>query len=197
MYFIKWILPMVCVSGALSAQALGDLNGLINSADKYVSQGMAGTPTRQTLELCKLTGDNGGQPDRLMLRSVDVAHWSFLYRIDTIADQAAGDSTVMPKLHRSATAECNQGIFGGFQYSPSKVTGLKPLEHAWIAISLGDAITQLNGLGYFRGFSKVTLMRPANPDLPDEYVYVFECPWERNQVAISTQTGALSWRATD
>jgi len=27
-------------------------------------------------------------------------------------------------------------------------------------------------------------------------VYVFDCPWERTQVAISTQTGELTWRAS-
>jgi hypothetical protein len=73
------------------------------------------------------------------------------------------------------------------------VTGVKSLEYSWVGISLDAAIGQLNALGYVRGFTKVTLERPANPHIPDEYVYVFNCPLERTLVALSTQNGALIW----
>ena len=190
----KWIVPVLCAAGSLCAQSLGDLNGLITSASHYVSRGMAGTPQPMPLELCKVSGDNGGDPDLLMTRSVDVAHWKFLYRIDVKA-AADEDGMPKPKPHRAVIAECNRGVFGGFKYSSVLVTDAKSLEDTWIGVSLQDAIETLNNAGYNRGFSRVTLTRPANPAVPDEYVYVFDCPWERNQVAISTTTGALSWRA--
>ena len=199
MSLTQWILPIICSSGALFAQTLGDLNGLVQGASHYVSQGMAGTHNPRPLEMCKIVGQNGGQPEVLMSRSVDVIHWNFLYRIKDGALNAAEENDAAPKAptpHRSVIIECNRGIFGGFKYSPTPIAGVKSLENTWIGVSLGDAIGQLNAAGYFRGFSKVTLMRPLNPALPDEYVYIFDCPWERTQVAISTQTGALSWRMT-
>ena len=194
MSLTKWILPIICSSGALFAQSLGDLNGLIAGASHFVSRGMAGTHDPQPLEICKIIGENGGQPDLLMTRSVDVVHWNFLYRIDNVKATGEEENAPAPKPHRSVSVECNRGVFGNFKYSPSLITGVKSLESTWIGISLGDAIAQLNNTGYIRGFSKVTLMRPLNPAVPDEYVYVFDCPWERTQVAISTQTGDLSWR---
>ena len=195
MSLTKWILPILCSSGALFAQTLGDLNGLIAGASHYVSRGMAGTHDPKPLEICKIIGENGGQPEVLMTRSVDVVHWNFLYRID-VRQGAAGEEEATPKPHHSVSVECNRGVYGNFKYSPAMITGVKSLENTWIGVSLGDAIEQLNNLGYVRGFSKVTLARPLNPALPDEYVYVFNCPWERTEVAISTQTGALTWRMT-
>ena len=211
MSITKWILPALCVTGTLSAQALGDLNGLVSSAGKYVHTGMAGTPKPMPLELVKISGDNGSPEEVLMYRSVDVQHWRFTYRIDVkdgatldaapeAADPAADPTedakAPAPKPHRSVNAECTHGVFGGFKYSPSAVLDFKTLENTWIGVPLEDAIDQLKANGYVRGFSKVTLARPTDRRVPDEYVYVFNCPWERTQVAISTQTGALAWTAS-
>jgi hypothetical protein len=187
-----WFLPAVFVSTALFGQTVGDLNGLVASAGHYVSHGMGGTHDPQSLAICKITGTSGGKADFLMSRGVDVGHWQFLYRINEAAEAENGDAT-LPVPHRSVLVECDKGVFGGFKYSPSMVKGLTSLEFTWIAVPLDTAIAQLNNLGYIRGFSSVSLERPASPQLPDEYVYIFNCPWERTLVAISTQTGAFTW----
>ena len=193
---LKWILPIVCVAGTLSAQSLGDLNGLINTASHYVHQGMSGTPHPQTLELCKVVGDNGGKEDELMTRSVDVVHWKFQYRIDVgSASKDSKTAAPAPKPPHSVLVECDRGVFGGFKYSETVVNDVQSLENTWIGISLEDAIDALKAAGYNRGFSRVILARPANTAVPDEYVYAFDCPWERTQVGVSTQTGELVWRA--
>lgn len=202
MYSKKWLLPILAAGGSLMAQSMGDLNGLASTAARFLSHGLAGTQGRPTLALCKMKGDNGPNPALLMTRGIDVVHWTFLYRAEptpaTGADSpAAGantsdeDAIVLPK--NSVTVQSKRGIFGDFQYSPAKVLDAKPVEYAWIAISLDDAIRQLNYNGYARGFSTVTLVRPADNKYPDEYVYVFDCPWERTRVALSSQTGALTW----
>ena len=196
----KWILPVLCLTGTLSAQALGDLNGLITSASHYVSHGLGGGAHTTPLELCKIAGDSGDQEGTLMNRSVDVQHWRFLYRIDVGKDATLADApepeakrpAPIPK-HHSVTADCTKGVFSGFKYSPAIVTDAKTLENTWIGVPLEDAIDQLKANGYVRGFTKVLLARPANPALPDDYVYIFNCPVEHTQVAISTQTGALAW----
>jgi hypothetical protein len=188
-----WLLPAVFVSTALFSQTVGDLNGLVAAAGHYASHGMGGTRDAQALAIHKITGTNGGKGDILMSRSVDVSHWQFLYHINQPVAAEGVDEGVLPKPHRSVLVECDKGIFGSFKYSPSMVTGVKSLEFTWIAISLDTAIAQLNNLGYVRGFSSVALERPANPQFPDEYVYLFKCPWERTLVAISTQTGAFTW----
>ena len=197
MSITKWILPALCLTGTLSAQALGDLNGLINQASHSVTRGLGAGPHAMPLELCKISGDGGGPEGLLMNRSVDVQHWRFLYRIDVKGDAATLDDAkpTIPLPHRSVTADCTKGIFGGFKYSPDKVTDSKSLDNTWIGIPLEDAINQLKANGYQRGFTKVILARPSSPLVPDDYVYIFDCPWERTQVAISTQTGALTWTA--
>ena len=199
----KWILPVLCLTGTLSAQALGDLNGLITSASHYVHTGMAGTPKPMPLELVKISGDYGAPEEVLMNRSVDVQHWRFIYRIDLkdaatleTAPEADDAKGPLPKPHRSVSADCTHGLFGQYKYSPSAALDCKTLENTWIGIPLEDAINQLKALGYVRGFTKVTLVRPYDKNLPDEYVYIFTCPWERTKVAISTQTGALAWTAS-
>lgn len=204
----KWILPLVIASGTLAAQNVGDLNSLSGAAARYVSHGMGGTRDRMTTELCKINGDNGGDKNFLMSRATDVVHWTFLYSIKpTLTQTAEGGPAALPELspeglaegalppHHSLTVQSMRGVFGSFKYSPSKVADSKSLEFTWIAVPLGDAIQRLNGLGYVRGFSTVTLMRPADPKLPDEYVYIFDCPWERSRVALSTQSGDLVWLA--
>jgi hypothetical protein len=60
-------------------------------------------------------------------------------------------------------------------------------------VTLDTAIANLNANGYVRGFSSVELERPDLANWPDDYVYVFTCPWEQRQFAISCQTGAMVW----
>jgi hypothetical protein len=92
-------------------------------------------------------------------------------------------------------ALCDRGVFRDYKFTADPLSDSHSLEHAWINVSLENAIRQLTFAGYQRGFSSVTLMRPANPQVPDEFVYIFDCPWERTRVAISCQTGELVWKA--
>jgi len=196
-----WLVPALLASTSLFSQSMGDLNGLLGGASSYVHQGLASTHFTESLQLAKVTADNGGDAAHLMTRGVDAVHWNFFYRIvtkpevDLAADQDAAKPKPKPKprVHHAVLAECSRGIYGGFKYSPILITDVKPLENTWIAIAMDDAIAQLNANGYVRGFSEVELMRPSYPNVPDEYVYVFNCPWERAKVAISSQTGALTW----
>lgn len=137
----------------------------------------------------------------LMSRATDVQHWTFVYRLgaaapapgaDSAPADAAGEGIVLPQ-HRAVLAECSRGVFNKFRYSPKPVLGMKSLEYTWVAVSLDNAILNLNANGYIRGFSSVALVRPDSPRVSDEFVYVFNCPWERTNVAISCQTGALTW----
>ena len=185
---LKWFLPALCASGALFAQTMGDLNGLTQAAGHYVSHGMAAGRDTQPLELTRIIGDAGDQAT-LVTKGVQLTHWTFQYRV---VQPGALDASGM-EPHRQVRAQCHRGIFDDFQYSAALVTDAKSLEFAWIAVSLDDAITQLGMHGFTQGFSRVTLMRPMNPRMPDEYVYVFDCPSDKAVVGISTQTGALMW----
>jgi len=184
----KWFLPVLCAGGTLFAQTMGDLNGLTQAASHYVSHGMAAGRDTQPLELTRIFGDTGDSAT-LITKGVQIIHWTFQYRVV----QTPGLDTLGEEPHRQVLAQCHRGIFDDFQYSQALVTDAKSLEFAWIAVSLDDAITQLGKHGFTKGFAKVTLMRPMNPTLPDEYVYVFDCPGDKAIVAISTQTGALMW----
>jgi hypothetical protein len=95
--------------------------------------------------------------------------------------------------HVTAQAECTQGVFNNFHFSGSPVKNVKSLEFTWVAVSLDGAIASLNASGYVRGFSSVEMVRPGLANWPDDYVYVFTCPWERREVAISCQSGAMAW----
>ena len=196
MSLAKWIIPIACVSTALLAQSPSDLNGLVSAASHYVSSGMSGSHDPETLALNKITGDPGGLfPGILMTKATDVQHWTFLYRVGSSQPMPAPPAGLPdgPQAHVAVLAECTQGVFNSFRYSDTAVAGLKSLEFTWVATSLDTAILNLNANGYVRGFANVELMRPDLPGFPDEFVYVFNCPWERREVAISCQTGALTW----
>ncbi|MDR3670583.1 MAG: hypothetical protein P4L36_07055 [Holophaga sp.] len=192
---IKWMIPIVCFSSSVVAQSTTDLNGLVSAAAHYVSSGMSGARDPETLELSKIVGNYGNSfPDVLMTKATDVQHWTFLYKIKTTPDPTGlPGSDPKPKPHRAVQAECTQGIFNNFRYSSSPVTGVKSLEYTWVAVSLDAAIANLNANGYVRGFSSVELQRPNLPNWPDDYVYVFTCPWERRAVGISCQNGSMVW----
>jgi hypothetical protein len=180
----------------MMAQSATDLNGLAAAAAHYVSSGMSGVHDPETLALCKIVGNNGSQvPDVLMTKATDVQHWTFSYKVGaTPSDPAAPqDPEPKPKPHLTAQAECTRGVFNSFHFSSTPVKDVKSLEFTWVALSLDSAIASLNAYGYVRGFSSVELVRPDLANWPDDYVYVFTCPWERQEVAISCQTGALTW----
>jgi hypothetical protein len=183
----KWLLAALCATGTLLAQTVGDLNGLTQAAAKYVSHGLAGNHDGSTLELYRVIGNCDSPEPALLGRGIDVTHWAFQYKVVPFRPGAEAAP------HLQVVADCNRGIFGNFGYSDAMVTDARSIEFTWVAISLDEAITQLKKHGYTKGFKKVTLMRPMNPNFPDEYVYIFECPADGKNVAISTQTGVLSW----
>jgi hypothetical protein len=197
MFLAKWMIPIACLSASLAAQTANDLNGLVSAAAHYVSNGMSGARDPESLALSKLVGNYSTQfPDALMTRATDVQHWTFFYKFSSSAPKEEWqdpEAKPKPKPHLSVEAECTQGVFNNFRYSSMPVTRVKSLEYTWVAVSLDNAIASLNANGYIRGFSSVELQRPDIPNWPDEFVYVFNCPWERRQVAISCQTGAMAW----
>jgi len=195
MSLFKWMIPIACVSTSMMAQSATDLNGLVTAAAHYVSSGMSGAHDPQPLALNKIIGNNGSQtPAFLMTTAADVLHWTFLYKISNPPAEAQ-DPDAKPKPHVTVQAECTKGIFNNFQYSSSPVKNTKSLEFTWVALPLDGAIANLNANGYIRGFSSVEMVRPDLANWPDDYVYVFTCPWERREVAISCQTGAMVWNA--
>ena len=195
MFPVKWMIPVACLSTSLLAQTANDLNGLATAAAHYVSNGMAGARDPESLALSKIVGNYSTQfPNALMTKATDVQHWTFLYNFSKPARQEElSDPEAKPEPHRSVQAECTQGVFNNFHYSSKLVTHVKSLEFTWVAVSLDNAILNLNANGYIRGFSSVELQRPNLANWPDDFVYVFNCPWERREVAISCQTGALTW----
>ena len=193
MFSAKWILPVVVASGSLVAQTANDLNGLAVAASRYVASGMAGSHDPQPLELHRISGDNGTPGSgTLMSRATDVQHWTFLYRIDsTLPADASADAKPKPRV--AAQAECTKGVFNNFRFSDKPVANAKSLEFTWVAVPLDTAIQDLNANGFIRGFSSVEVLRPDLAQWPDDMVYLFNCPWERREVAISAQTGAMLW----
>ncbi|MGA2081495.1 MAG: hypothetical protein ABSH53_12925 [Holophaga sp.] len=219
----KWFIPIALAGTSLAAQSNdinGLMNaashyvssGMATSRDPeslglYKIHGGVHTP----------------QGDVLMTKAADVQHWTFLYKIngpgpDDIAMpplddqgqnpdpsdvfgpvplpgpvQVPAPAPPAPRKHVSVTAECTHGVFNNFRYSDKAVKGLKTLDFTWIAASLDTAIGSLNASGYVQGFTSVGILRPDLPSWPDELVYVFNCPFERRQVAISCQTGELAW----
>lgn len=175
----------------LSAQTPVDLNSLASAAAKFASRRVQGQQHPATLDLRLIRGDNGGNPTLLMTRASDVQRWTLFY------DASYADENDQPAeaslLPRSASLKCTRGLFSDFQLSKPPIPNTKSLEDTWFATTLDGAIHMLNAYGYVRGFSQVETRHPELPEYPDETVYVFNCPWERSLVAISTSTGLLSW----
>ena len=205
----KWLVPAACLTTALAAQSVNDLNGLVSAAGKFVTSGMAASRDPQSLGLFKMVGNYDDKITNVLLtKASQVQHWTFLYEIHSGmpgpgldgADKAPQPPAAppafpeqAPKPHVAVTAECSKGVFHDFHYSNKPVLGLKSLDNTWMAVSLDSAVASLNANGYVRGFTAVSVMRPDMPNWSDELVYVFSCPWERRDVAISCQTGALVW----
>jgi len=184
-------LAILAAATPLAAQTLQDLNSLKAEARHFVSSGLSSSGENRRTELYRIIGDPGPVSPGLLQRGVDVLHWQFQYKI---LEQNPGPGAMEAARHRQCWADCLRGVFNHFQYSDVMVTDARPIEHAWIAVSLDEAIAALKKEGYDHGFEKVTLMRPMHPALPDEFVYIFQCPVEKTKVAISTQTGALMWK---
>ncbi len=185
MSILRPALTLLCAAGALSAQVPVDLNGLAAAAQRYANHGVQGQAHPLALDLRLMKGDNGGDPDTLMGRSADVVRWTVFYNARPGLEALA--------QARSASVKCTRGTFGDFFTSPSPIPDCKSLEATWLAVNLDAAIGQLNANGYVRGFSLVAVKRPQVPGISDEPVYVFTCPWERQEVAISAATGAMVW----
>jgi len=203
MHPVSILIPILGLASAGMAQTTGgDLNTLVSAASHYVSSGMAAGHNPESLSLSSITGDNGSPvPNVLMTTAADVQHWTFRYRVVPGSQPGIPEAPstcptplpTQPQPHRTVLAQCTRGVFNSFTYSPDPVTGVKSLEYTWVAVSLDQAIANLNSNGYVRGFSSLQVERPQQPGLPDDLVYVFNCPWERQKVAISGQTGAMTW----
>jgi hypothetical protein len=124
-----------------------------------------------------------------MHSAADLQQWTLIYQIDP-----GGGPATRPCDHpQSASILCARGLFTTVQWSPLPVFDAKILQWAWFALSLEDAIAQLNSQGYTQGFTTVTLERPMHPGVSDECTYVFKCPLDRAFVGISAQTGEKLW----
>jgi len=184
-------LALLAAATPLAAQTLQDLNGLKTEARHFVSSGLSSSGETRKTELYRIIGEPAPAAPGLLQRGVDVLLWKFQYKI---LDTNPGPGAAEASQHRQCWAQCLRGVFNNFEYSDVLVTDARPIEHAWIAVGLDEAIAELKKQGYTHGFERVTLMRPMHPALPNEFVYIFQCPVERTKVAISTQTGAFMWK---
>ena len=222
MFFPKRLLPLLCLGSALVAQS-NDLNTLLGAAYEYSTAGMSASRSMLKLDLTKARGDAGAPSPLpiLLFKSLDVSHWTFFYNLKNPygpgcllgqnpdpgpnPDTGPGPGPnpdpgpapapqPAPQPFLSASAQCSQGIFGDFRLSPTSISDSKTIAGAWVATSIDAAIGTLNNQGYVQGFTSVTLMRSTNPQLPDAYVYAFNCPLESTVVGISASSGQLLWK---
>jgi hypothetical protein len=179
-----------CAGTAVLAQTAGDLNALASAASRYAAHGVAGTRQPVMLDLREIKGESALLPGALMTKALDIQRWTFFYD----AGPNPGDEGAAPEAaSKSASCKCVNSLFSDFHFSPKPIPATKSLEYTWVAVTLDQAIQQLNLQGYVRGFSDVKLMRPDQPDIPDGFVYIFDCPWERTLVAISASSGETTW----
>jgi hypothetical protein len=176
------------------AQSIGDLNGLVSAAAQYSAHGVAGTRHSMSLDLRQIKGESALAPGALMTKALDIQHWTFFYNLGAGADSASapGDDASLP-VSRSASCKCVNSLFSDFHLSPHAIPATKSLQDTWIAATLEQAIQSLNNQGYVRGFSEVRLERPDSKVIPDGFVYIFTCPWERTRVAVSAANGEVNW----
>jgi|GEM_PF-1151237 len=184
---------ITCATVGLGAQVAVDLNSLTAAAARFASKGFQGQQHGQSLDLHLMRGDNGGNTSWLMTRSADVQRWTLFYDINYENAPANAQTDIVLPAPRSASLKCCRGVFSDFFTSQPPIPNCKSMESTWMALSLDAAIAHLNTQGYQRGFSKVEVKRPDAPGIPGELVYVFTCPWERANVAISASTGAMVW----
>jgi hypothetical protein len=176
------------------AQAMSDLNALVLQAGRYAAHESAAQGPHQQLELFRIIGGSGGEPGSLMHKAVDVQMWTLIYQIDPADATAGAPAGLQPgDISQSVSVQCVRGLFNAMVWSPLPVFDAKSLQWAWFALSLDDAVAQLNREGYTRGFSSVTLVRPMHPHISDECTFVFRCPPDHAYVGISAETGEKLW----
>jgi hypothetical protein len=191
------LLPAIILAAcALPGQAAVDLNGLAAAAGRFATRGMQGSQFPLNLDLRLIRGEGDPKGQVLMGTAQDVQSWVLFYNAANTLNATTTPSDVLPAGPRSASVKCTKGVFHDFLTAPAPIPDCKSLDGTWFAVSLDAAVTQLNALGYVRGFSRVEARRPNRPDTPPDLVYVFTCPWERTNVAISATTGALAWYQT-
>jgi len=193
MNFKTFILPLVCAGTALMAQTTSDLNGLVSAASKFTAMGVSGSRTQAKLDLRQIKGESALQPGALMTRALDIQRWTFFYDVNAAPAGTDGEDAGARPPAKSASCKCVNSLFSDFHFSAKAIPEAKSLESTWIAATLEQAISALNAQGYVRGFSEVKLMRPDRQGIPDGFVYIFNCPWERTLVAISAASGQASW----
>ena len=180
----------LCASGGLRASPVNDLNSLILQADRYAGHETAGQSPPPRLSLFRIVG-TAGPGGELMEKAVELQQWNLTYQINP--EDAPVPPSPLDRM-QSLSIHCIRGYFKEVVWSPFPIFDCKCLEWVWITISLDEAVARLNRLGFTRGFTSLTVMRPLHPGLPDECTFVFKCPRDCFYVGISAQTGQELWR---
>jgi hypothetical protein len=190
MYSAFRLATILCATSGLMAQAMSDLNSLVLQASRYADHLSAGQTQPPELTLFRIIGNSGGEEDAVMRSGVDIQKWTLVYQVDWAAGPAPRAGAL---LAQSVSIPCVSGAFQAMQWSSLPVFDAKSIQWVWLALSLDEAIAQLNRLGYTRGFGSLTIMRPLHPRYPDECTFVFKCPLDHLFVGISAQTGKKLW----
>jgi len=172
MFSTARLIPALCVCSGLMAQAMSDLNSLVIQSSRYIAKQTEGQPVHPDLNLFRIIGASGGA-ETLMHAGTDVQMWTLIYQIDPAG---APVPPMKDQAFQSLSVQCNYGLFNAMLGSPLPVFDAKSLQWAWFAVSLDEAIDELKGLGFTRGFANVTVMRPMHPRYPDECTFIFKCP---------------------
>ncbi len=188
--FKNIVIPILCAGTALMAQSVSDINGLTSAAAQFVAHGVAGTQHKSKLDLREIKGESALVPGALMTTALDIQRWTFFYNVNATPGTEGVPDMPTPM---SASCKCVNSLFSDFHFSANAIPAAKSLEFTWVAVTVDQAIQALNQQGYVRGFSDVKLMRPDAPNIPDGYVYIFNCPWERTLVAVSAASGQVTW----
>jgi hypothetical protein len=179
----------VCATGPVTAGAVNDLNSLILQADRYAAQETAGQRPLPRLNLFRIVG-TAAQVGTFMYQAVDLQQWELTYQVDP-------DNAPLPPAGedrpQSLSIRCIRGFLKEMSWSEFPVFDCKCMERVWITVSLEEAVARLNSLGFTRGFTSLTIMRPLHPGLSDECTFVFKCPPDHSYVGISAQTGETLW----
>jgi hypothetical protein len=181
---------MLCATSGLVVQAMSDLNSLVLQAGRFAAHQTAPQTLAPELTLFRIIGGSGKGEATVMRSGTDIQQWTLEYQVDWPAGPPPPTALASSQ---SVSIPCSGGMFQDMQWSPFPVFDAKSIQWVWLAVSLDDAIAQLNNLGYTRGFSSLTVFRPLHPRYPDECTYVFKCPLDHLFVGISAQTGKKLW----